>query len=528
MGIAQDIFTLAPPERKLWLLDQSQEDQAAVFAICKKDLGTPWAFWRDDPVGFIRDVLHEYAWSKQRTIAESIVGNRRTVAPACHGPGKTHLAGRIAVWWTCVHEPGTSLFVTTAASWRQVRTQLWPHINRVADKHGFPGKRTQTEWRIDNLPVGYGFAPNKYDEAVAQGIHMEYLLVIVDEAGGIVPNLGNNLDGLMTGENSRILAIGNPPTDEEGAWFEAICRSDLWNPVVISAYDTPNFTEEREHIPPEIAKQLVDQRWVDDVERQYGKESAYYVARVLAQFPKSFSFKVVQIPWIERVMDPENMPVATSGWQRLGIDVAGGGGDEMVIAHADGNNVSIVQTWSGGDSADQVINAERCLEWIHHVENIQRVNGYTSHQVRVKVDNIGIGAGTKDVLARMGKDGKHGAEIVGVDVRERATEPDKFVSRRDEGWWTLRELIRDQQIHLTITEKTKAQIAAPTWQSRTSDGRTLVESKDSLKRRGLPSPDHADAIVLAVYEPSPPVVATSYASQLQTAVLPERVASRYD
>ena len=39
-----------------------------------------------------------------------------------------------------------------------------------------------------------------------------------------------------------------------------------------------------------------------------------------------------------------------------------------------------------------------------------------------------------------------------------------------------------------------------------SDSATVVEGKDSLKARGMRSPDRAEAILLSVYEPAPPLV----------------------
>lgn len=407
----------------------------------------------------------------------------------------TWTAGRVVAWWCCIWPPGEGLAVTTAKRWRQVRSQLWPHVRRVGRQHDLPGRRLQTEWWIGDEQVAYGFAPNEYDEAAGQGIHAPHLLVVVDEAGGIPPLLGNNLDGLMTGD-ARILAIGNPPTDEEGAWFEKICASPLWNTIPISAFDSPNFTGE--FCPPEIAAQLVDRAWVDDVRVQYGEDSAYYIARVLAQFPKVFAQKVIPVQWCEDAV--ANTNPSKSDWQRLGVDVASGGGDAMVVALADGWDLSVIDSWAGPDSADQVVNAERVLPWILRAQGKQKQLGYTERRVRVKLDGIGVGSGTADILERMGKDGLHDADIVKVIVSESPSDSGKFLRRRDECWWTMREVIRDGTIRLSVGAKTQAELCGPTWETNSS-GKIVVESKQHMKHRGLSSPDEADACCLAVYEP---------------------------
>ena len=50
-------------------------------------------------LGLLAHVLGDYLWSKQRQIARSLHTNKRTVSPACVGPGKTFLAGRLAAWF---------------------------------------------------------------------------------------------------------------------------------------------------------------------------------------------------------------------------------------------------------------------------------------------------------------------------------------------------------------------------------------------------------------------------------------------
>ena len=44
--------------------------------------------------------------------------------------------------------------------------------------------------------------------------------------------------------------------------------------------------------------------------------------------------------------------------------------------------------------------------------------------------------------------------------------------------------------------------------SMTSKGKVLIERKKEMKKRGLPSPDRAEAVVMAFYEP--PVVGVQF------------------
>jgi hypothetical protein len=114
--------------------------------------------------------------------------------------------------------------VTTATTFRQVRGILWPHIGRLHAAHNLPGEMLTTEWKIDDIVIADGFSAADHNEAAVQGIHAENLLIVVDEAGGISQIIGNAIEALMTGGHTRLLLLGNPPTDQIGSWFERACN----------------------------------------------------------------------------------------------------------------------------------------------------------------------------------------------------------------------------------------------------------------------------------------------------------------
>ena len=523
MGIAVDLMSLSIPERRKVMVGTQTEDLAVLYAAIRQEYETPYALWRDDPSGFIRDVLGDHLWSQQDQIARAVRTHRRVAVPSCHGPGKTFLAARIVCWWVAVHPPEDTLAVTTATTWRQVRSLLWPHIRRAASKAQLPGIVNQTEWSMGESIPAFGFSQSRWDEAAGQGIHAPHLLVVVDEAGGIVHNLGQNLSGLMTGQDCHLLVIGNPPTDEAGTWFETICEGDSGNYMVqrINAFGTPNLTGEA--IPDDVASALVNAEWIAEVEKEYGEESAFYQARVLARFPKVSVSKAIPGAWVEDAM--KNESVAESGWQRLGVDVAADGGDEMVVALADGFRVTIAEAWAGADAADQVVNAERVLEHILRAEARQREVGFDARKVRVKIDATGVGAGTSDVLIRMGKDGRHGAEIIKAIAAQRANDPGRYSNQRAEGWWTLREAIRESELRLDIGDREKDQLSLPKYFTD-GQGRIQIQAKKDLKKKGMNSPDRADALILAIYEPEP-VVETSVSPPPRDRPMPAQVGSRW-
>jgi hypothetical protein len=379
-----------------------------------------------------------------------------------------------------------------------------------------PGEILTNQWKIDGTVVAYGFSPKADDEASVQGIHAPHLLIVVDEAGGISDTIGKALEALMTGGHTRILVLGNPPTDEEDTWFERTCSNPLYNIITIPADKTPNFTGEATGLckacppfvePHEVATHLVDQTWVNDVIAEFGEDSPFVEARVHARFPRSSVGKVIPFSWCELSASDENDDYIDSPIIRLGVDIASDGGDEFVIAKADGYLATIEHRSSGQANASAVDVSG--VIWEHVMKAVaEHTKRQVKDKVRVKVDAIGVGWGVVSMLKAWVSERKMGnkIEIIGVNVAERPSKPDKFKNQRAEMWWNARTLLQPiegrQDVKLKVERSVIAQLAGPTYKSD-SAGRIFIESKVDMKKRGVHSPDRAEAILLALYEPRP-------------------------
>ena len=188
----------------------------------------------------------------------------------------------------------------------------------------------------------------------------------------------------------------------------------------------------------------------------------------------------------------------------MGIDIASDGGDEFVIAKADGYTTSILHRSSGKANENAVDVAKICLDHIREAEQAHHERGITD-KVKVKIDTIGVGWGVVSMLQKWGEEGKHHSRIVPVNVSERARDPEKFRNIRAELWWNGRQLLQPtpdgkQDVRLDNDRKIMSQLAGPTFKSD-SAGRIQIETKAEMKRRGVTSPDRAEAILLALYEP---------------------------
>ena len=73
--------------------------------------------YADDPVGFIRDVLHGEPWSRQVEIAEAVRDAPLVVVRSANAVGKDWTAGHLALWWTYARG---GLVLVTGPTERQV------------------------------------------------------------------------------------------------------------------------------------------------------------------------------------------------------------------------------------------------------------------------------------------------------------------------------------------------------------------------------------------------------------------------
>jgi hypothetical protein len=511
-----------------WLLEQTPEVRRRIIAQLPAEaratlveqiawrVANPWLKYQGDPVRFLEEGLGEVAWSKQAEIMRSAVLNRRTVVPTTNAIGKSHIAARIVAYFVACHPIGSVKVITTASSFPQVKNVIWPHIRRLQKLH-MPtlGYVNMTEWMLGDPieAVVEGKKPPDDDEVGMQGAHKAHMLIIVDEAGGISPAFGRSLEALTMGPDTHLVVLGNPPINTEQTWFERIASSPNYNLIRVSYFDTPNYTGEHtgtcRSCPPgmeehTVASHLVDQSWVDEITEEFGKDSAYYEARVLALFPHDSTSKALPMSWLEQAK--KNEAIWEEGTQsiRLGVDVASDGGDEFVISKADGWRVTVEHCSRGAVNEDAVHVAGVIKEHILEAEKVHQARGLQT-RVRVKIDSIGVGWGVVSLLQNWGREGVFRAEIVGVNVAESARDKVRFSNQRSEMWWNMRKLIQPdaeggQAVWLDIETKELAQLNAPTY-GNDSRGHVTIEKKADMKKRGVSSPDRAEAMLLAVFEP---------------------------
>ncbi|MFD3917130.1 hypothetical protein [Streptomyces sp. NPDC058603] len=456
--------------------------------VDRRNLAQRSAKYHDAPVRWVEERLRQTVWSKQREILHAVRDHRRTAVRSGHGVGKSWTAALVACWWLDTHQPGEAFVVSTAPTFSQVRAILWRYIRKHHRSGQLAGRVNQTEWLIDDELVGYGRKPADTDEDGFQGIHARYVLVILDEACGIPEQLWTAADALATGPDCRILAIGNP--DNPASHFRKVCTPGSgWHQMSISAFDSPNLTGEV--VPKDMAAALVSQEWVDEKARDWGVDNPVYRAKVLGEFSQDAANQVV------RASDVANCRAAADHRPNpadlvpveLGVDV-GGGGDETVIRERRGRRAG--------------------REWSAHTDRPEKIAPLILKAIKetgadsVKIDSIGVGFGVIGELRNAANRGEHQATIHAVNVSTTPSEPDKYLNLRAELWWVIGRGLSERGgwdlAMMDNADMTVAQMLEPRWDVD-PQGRIRVEKKDEIRKRLGRSPDNADALLLAFYNP---------------------------
>ena len=430
------------------------------------------ARYGDDPVGFAQDVLGVELWSRQRDILRSVFQHRRTVVPSGHGVGKTFVAAVAVMAFLWLRRP--SKVITSAPTWRQVETILWAEITRLAitlrERVAMMDPPDALTTRLRISPDHFAIGVSSDDPAAFHGYHAPHVLVILDEAAGIVErDKWVAIDSLTSTGDAHILAIGNP-TASSGQFFDA-CRSG-WNRIRISCLDSPNFTDEP--VSENVRRHLVTPEWVEEKRHQWGEDSPLFASRVLGEFPREDDRTLIPLAWVDAA---QQRVVVDNGRPRLlGVDVARFGSDQTVYVGVFGGNAVILGHDTGRDTM-QVAGRAAALAREHGIETIA-------------IDDIGVGGGVTDRLRELDLS----ARIIGVNVGEAAVDSERFANRRTELWWLLREWIRDTgQIpddDLLLADLTSSQYVY------TSRGQLRLEPKEETRKRLGRSPDYGDALML--------------------------------
>lgn len=416
---------------------------------------------RKDPVFFVEEVLKSPLWEKQREILEAVRDNREVAIRSCHASGKSYVSGRIVHWWLNSHTD--SVVITTAPTFRQVKEVLWREIRgSVSGKNIYPRNAVlDTHINISDRWFALGLSTDKPDQF--QGFHSPHLMVLVDEASGIQPEIEEAIDGLTP---EKIVRIGQPLSNV--GRFADCFRIAPIKKMQISAFDTPNVKEGRRVVPG-----LITREDVESFKVRYGEDSNVYKVRVLGEFPAQETDSLISVDDIAKAIERE-ASVPAHFEKKLGVDVARFGDDRSVLLVRQMEKVIRKEILASLDT----------MQITGQVLKIAKEEGIKAPNIFVDV--IGIGAGVVDRLH------EQAWNVTAVNVSESPEDKESYSNLRAELYakhlkeWIKTGDLPDDDFYELANIKYKFN----------SKGQLQIESKEEMKKRGLDSPDVADALML--------------------------------
>lgn len=466
------------------------------------DLIAVIAAFRHDALGFVR---YAFPWGEEGTELADETGPRewqvdtltliadklksgdlqgaiRIATASGHGIGKSALVSWIILWALCTL-PLTKV-VITANTGDQLRTKTWPEVskwfNLLICRHWFKFEATSIarrnssgskEWRCDAATW------SENNTAAFAGLHNKgrRIVLLFDEASQIADKVWEVAEGALTDEDTEILwlVFGNP-TENTGRFRECFAGGRFahrWHPRQIDSRDVPGTNK------AEIAK------W----EKDWGDDSDFFRVRVKGQFPRGGSMQFIDG---ETVDNARRRPPVSHLRQPvvLGVDVARFGDDQQVIYARRGLDARTIPPLKFR-GLDLVALSGKVAE-----------HARTHGAQAIFIDEGGMGAGVVDMVRSM----LPGVLTIGVNfggkpdgmaiTGEQVTVADKAA----EMWAHMRAWLKTGSI--PDDSEMAAELTGRQYGFDTHSAIRL-ESKADMKKRGLSSPDNADALALTFAYP---------------------------
>jgi phage terminase large subunit len=223
-----------------------------------------------------------------------------------------------------------------------------------------------------------------------------------------------------------------------------------------------------------------DQQLFQKMIEQYGEDSTVSRVEVMGEFPSSEDDTVIPMSLIRAAID-RDVSLTASEPIIWGLDVARFGGDNSALCVRQGNTVFEITSFASMD----------LMQLCGVIKNRYDDATVLDKPQEILIDVIGIGAGVVDRLR------EQNLPVRGVNVSESPSSKNNYLNLRAELWFAIKDWLAQRDCRLPIDDELASELAAPLYKY-TSTGKIKIESKDEMRKRGIKSPDKADALALTM------------------------------
>ena len=454
-------------------------------------------YYADHPVEFVEDIIGATPDEEQAKILRSVAQNQMTSVRSGHGVGKSTVEAWTVIWFM-VTRPFPKI-PCTAPTQHQLFDILWAEVSKWL-RHN-KALADEIVWTKEKVYMkGYpeewfAVARTASKPDALQGFHADDVLYIIDEASGVDDSIFEPVLGALSTPGAKLLMCGNP-TQLSGFFYESHNK----NRASYAAFHIDGRKSSR-----------VSQDFVQTIIRMYGEDSDVFRVRVAGDFPLQEDDIFIPLPLVENSIMTEYSPRKKPDSIHIGCDVARFGDDRTVIGYKIDEKAEFYKKRQGQDTmktADDIVLLGEMLVQRY------RLTPDKDDPIPVKVDDGGVGGGVVDRLRQMKRNAPEKLwwlEIYPVIFGQRI----KHKHYHDSTTYMMsvvKKLLQpyDEDGHkkpveliLPDDDDLVAQLSGRKY-GLTETSKIKVESKDAMKKRGRPSPDEADCVLLLCLPVKPP------------------------
>ena len=470
-----------------------KEEQALMSRLWSPDI-------KDDPYSF---VMYAFPWGKKGTPLEGFSGprkwqekvlkdmrdhikeNKRRIArgedplvfnlaaASGRGIGKSALFGMVLCWMMSCLTGSTS--IVTANTEAQLRDKTWGEVGKwfgmLINSHWFDviamsvkPKDWFSDLLKDQLKMDATYYYSKAQtwseenpDAFAGAHNMIGLMLLMDEASGIHQKIFDVSEGFFTEKTAyRFWMCFSNPRRNSGAFFECFHKMrEFWRRLNIDSRTVEG----------------TDKTVYDKIIAKHGIDSDVVRIEVKGEFPAQGDNQFISRDLVDGAVS-RDLEVDNHAGLIMGVDPARFGADSTTIWFRRGRNAREIPPIAM-KGKDNMFVANKCAELIDR---------YKPDAVCVDAGN---GTGIIDRLREMGY------RVNEVWFGSKSGD-DAYANKRTEIWGLMRDWLSGGCI--PDMQELKDDLTGPEYGFQKNGDKIALESKDTMKARGLSSPDHADAL----------------------------------
>lgn len=457
--------------------------------------------FHDDPYGF---VMYAYPWGEKGTTLEYETGpdkwqeqvlrdisqglqygfieNNGTIVEckngrvwvavrSGHGIGKSTLMAWLDHWFLSTRR--SPQCITTANTEIQLRTKTWREngkwVRLLINAHWF-------DWSATRL-VCKAAPETWYSQAVPwsatnpqafAGTHEKHVMMKYDEASEIDDPIWEVTEGAMTEPHGvKIWVVFGNPTKASGRFSECFKKfRSMWTTYEIDARDSKR----------------TDHDFISQQIELYGEDSDFIRIRVKGQEPRAGTAQFIPTEVAEKA---KGRHISQGKYHThpkiLGVDIARFGGDSTVIIKRQGLAAYDMKKYKDN--------------------NTQTIAGLVAEEIQVWgpdavfLDMGNIGASVYDILTGWGY------RVTGVWFSGTPINKDMYLNKRVEMWGRMKNWLGNGGC-VPDDNELRDDLIGPEYQFTLKE-QFQLESKKDMRKRGLASPDCADALALTFAQSVP-------------------------